>query len=62
LSSQSSPEQIGEFELDVCSLEFVVADVNVDLFRSHLDRSFDQRISLAGISLRTHLALHVLLI
>jgi hypothetical protein len=32
------------------------------LFRSHFDRSFDQRISLAGISLRTHLALHVLLI
>ena len=62
VSSQSSPEQIGEFELDVCPLEFVVADVSVDLFRSHFDRSFDQRISLAGISLRTHLALRVLLI
>ena len=62
LSSQSSPEQIGEFALEVCPLEFVVADVNVDLFLSQLDRSFDQRIPLAGISLRTHLALHVLLI
>ncbi len=60
--SQSSPVQTGEFALDVCAREFVFTDINVDLLRSHLDRSFDQRISLAGISLRTHLALHVLLI
>jgi hypothetical protein len=62
VSSPSSPEQIDERATDLSPLEFVGTDVNVDLFRAYLDRSLDQRHSVAGISLRTHLALHVLLI
>lgn len=62
LQSQPLPEQMGEFAADFCQLEAIAADSGIDSFRSRLDRSQDQPFFLAGTSLRTHLALRVLLI
>jgi len=62
VQTQSSPEEVDEHAADACPLELVDANGNVDLFSSYLDRSLDQPQSFAGTSLRTHLALRVLLI
>lgn len=62
VQSQPSPEQMGEFVADFCPIEAVVTTDDVDEFRSQLDRSQDQHILHAGTSLRSHLALRVLLI
>ena len=62
LHGQPAPDEVGEFVADHCPLEIVAADGNAVSFRAHLDRSRDQPLSVAGASLRTHLALHVLLI
>ena len=62
IHSQPAPGQVGEFVADHCPLEIVATEDNAVSFRSQLDRSLDQPLSVAGASLRTHLALHVLLI
>jgi hypothetical protein len=51
---------MGEFVADYCQLEAFATDGDIESFRSQLDRSQDQPSFLAGTSLRTHLALHVL--
>ncbi|MCB9925312.1 MAG: hypothetical protein H6822_24250 [Planctomycetaceae bacterium] len=62
LHGQPTPDEVGEFVADHCPLEIAATDGNAVSVRSHLDRSLDQPLSVAGASLRTHLALHVLLI
>ncbi|MDA1049360.1 MAG: hypothetical protein O3C40_02630 [Planctomycetota bacterium] len=62
VQSQPAPDEVGEFVANLCPLEMVATEGNVVSFRSHLDRSLDQPLSVAGTSLRTHLALHVLLV
>lgn len=60
--SRPSAKQVGERVADGLLLEIVAADSHADSFRSRLDRGLDQRFSVAGSSLRTHLVLRVLLI
>jgi hypothetical protein len=62
VQSQRSPVQLGEIVADVCPLDAAVTCADVEAIRAELDRSQDQRILHAGTSLRTHLALRVLLI
>jgi len=58
--SQPTADEIYEIAADVCPLDVVAA--NDDSFQSELDRRLDQPHVIAGISLRTHLALCILLI
>lgn len=62
VQSQSAPEEFDEHSADCCILDLVDSNSSVDLSFFHLDRSLDQPHSFAGNSLRTHLALRVLLI
>ena len=60
--SQPSPEQIGEVTADIHPLEVITADSDAGTCRSQMGGNLDQPLPIAGSSLRTHLALRVLLI
>ena len=62
VSSEPVPEEIGEFVLALCSLEVVTAGATSESYLANLNRSLDRRLPFAGPSLRTYLALRVLLI
>ncbi len=59
---QPVADEVEEIATNVCLMDVVVTDDNLDSFYSNLDRGANQRFSIAGSSLRTHLALRVLLI
>lgn len=58
--SQPTPNQNNASTADICPLDLVAADD--DSSHSHLDCGLDQRLSIAGSTLRRHLVLRVLLI
>jgi hypothetical protein len=62
LQCQRLPELLCEFAADFCPLEAVLTGCDVRVFRSEPDYGQGPPILHAGTSLRTHLALHVLLI
>lgn len=58
--SQPTPNQNNASTADICPLDLVAADDDSSHF--HLDCGLDQRLSIAGSTLRRHLVLRVLLI
>jgi hypothetical protein len=54
------PEEIGEFSVELCSLEAGTTGANSGLSLATLNRNLDQSLPFAGNSLRTHLVLRVL--
>lgn len=62
IQKQPSPEQLGVFAVESCPLEVAVSGYDADAVRVSFEGMNSQPVRVAGNSLRTHLALRVLLI